>query len=514
MAFMCPIRIGRSSKKKRDRQGEKPAAPAIGRITGSASIETLVRVGLEKEHGLGPNSEVVVLHDFTPCVDDEIGVKRGDIVHTLYQENDWVYVISGSREGFIPQSYCAPVGSPLAEMALSISKKKPRERSSDDHHQQSSLESSIVHSDIESVDTPSCYTDVHPFFKDSAGRFLVLYSFIARDENDISVERGELVTVLNREDADWFWVQRYNGHEGFVPSAFIFPADVINSHAQSPETSSEAQSSAPAPATLRQEATSQKPLLTKQDDDVLLDNIDFKDMTSEGGGLVGGATCAAQKEYRYDTKSGTVSLHTYHNTMDRACTTGRNASGGEQLPSNNLNRSNNNATASQRADGGVEGTTNSGSLKTSGYRDNGGGSNTNSSNNRKSVISHTTQDRGNSSAGRKMQDHNVSCISQAKDDSDTGRNGSSKQLDSAGKENEQKNGGEPYRAKATELVVLYDHDTVAEYELPIKRKELVYADLNCQNAEGWYWVYSPRLNEYGYVPRGFVIAAQPATTSL
>lgn len=98
MAFMCPIRIGRS-KKRRDRQGEKPAAPAIGRITGSASIETLVRVGLEKEHGLGPNSEVVVLHDFTPCVDDEIGVKRGEIVHTLYQENDWVSLLVG-------KSYC------------------------------------------------------------------------------------------------------------------------------------------------------------------------------------------------------------------------------------------------------------------------------------------------------------------------------------------------------------------------------------------------------------------------
>ena len=45
--------------------------PSMGRITGSASIETLVRVGIEKENGLGPESKMVVLHDFTPCVDDE-----------------------------------------------------------------------------------------------------------------------------------------------------------------------------------------------------------------------------------------------------------------------------------------------------------------------------------------------------------------------------------------------------------------------------------------------------------
>lgn len=57
-------------------------APGMGRITGSASIETLVRVGIEKENGLSPDSKMVVLHDFTPCVDDELEVKRGQV--TIY----------------------------------------------------------------------------------------------------------------------------------------------------------------------------------------------------------------------------------------------------------------------------------------------------------------------------------------------------------------------------------------------------------------------------------------------
>lgn len=54
-------------------------SPGMGRITGSASIETLVRVGIEKEHGLSPDSKMIVLHDFTPCVDDELEVKRGQV---------------------------------------------------------------------------------------------------------------------------------------------------------------------------------------------------------------------------------------------------------------------------------------------------------------------------------------------------------------------------------------------------------------------------------------------------
>ena len=111
--------------------GGGPPAPSMGRITGSASIETLVRVGIEKENGLGPESKMVVLHDFTPCVDDELEVKRGQIVHVLYQENDWVYVISSedNLEGFIPHSYCAQYGSQLAGLALNEAEAKQSKRS-------------------------------------------------------------------------------------------------------------------------------------------------------------------------------------------------------------------------------------------------------------------------------------------------------------------------------------------------------------------------------------------------
>jgi hypothetical protein len=58
----------------------------MGRITGSASIETLVRVGLEKEAGLGPESKMVVLHDFNPCVDDELEVRRGQVTEQRLNE--------------------------------------------------------------------------------------------------------------------------------------------------------------------------------------------------------------------------------------------------------------------------------------------------------------------------------------------------------------------------------------------------------------------------------------------
>ena len=61
------------------RGGGGGGMPVMGRITGSASIETLVRVGIEKENGFRPDSKMVVIHDFLPCVDDELEVKRGQV---------------------------------------------------------------------------------------------------------------------------------------------------------------------------------------------------------------------------------------------------------------------------------------------------------------------------------------------------------------------------------------------------------------------------------------------------
>ncbi|KAJ6642338.1 SH3 domain-containing protein Dlish [Pseudolycoriella hygida] len=269
MAFLCPVRIRRGKKKKAyntsdiEKELNRPnnigLNHGMGRITGSASIETLVRVGIEKEHGLSPDSKMVVLHDFTPCVDDELEVKRGQIVNILYRENDWVYVIGQDsrqegmcsicpcpfeskqqivQEGFIPHSYCAPVNTQLAEMA--IKKKLPRDQSlgtttdlldgdipiencDDNVSGLMGLQSSLKHSQASLNSEPDFLPFASSFAKDPSGRYIVLYTFIARDENDVSVERGEFVTVLNREDPEWFWIVRSDGQEGFIPSGFVYP---------------------------------------------------------------------------------------------------------------------------------------------------------------------------------------------------------------------------------------------------------------------------------------------------
>ncbi|KAK2715461.1 SH3 domain-containing protein Dlish-like [Artemia franciscana] len=292
MAFLCPVRIRRAKKKKDEKDLSR--APVLGRITGSSSVETLVRVGLEKEHGLAPDSKMIVLHDFTPCVDDELEVKRGNIVNVLYQENDWVYVIADNgKEGFIPQTYCTPYTSHVGDLAFTVKKKLPRDPAASEggtpdldpgslsapaeatpmiattsvpaspiSHGSGGFSSNGALFNMESmkqalpIGNQLYQPDMHPFFKERSGRFVVLYTFLARDENDVSVERGELVTILNREDPDWFWILRDNGQEGFVPSAFVYPADALQAqiaHSQVPLSASVANPQNPAPHQMSQQ---------------------------------------------------------------------------------------------------------------------------------------------------------------------------------------------------------------------------------------------------------------------
>ena len=63
--------------------------------------------------------------------------------------------------------------------------------------------------------------------QEATGRYVVLYNYTAQDENDLTVERGQCVTVLNSDDPDWFWVSQFDGRDGFVPSGFIYPLDAI-----------------------------------------------------------------------------------------------------------------------------------------------------------------------------------------------------------------------------------------------------------------------------------------------
>ncbi|KAK2557994.1 SH3 domain-containing protein Dlish [Acropora cervicornis] len=218
MAFFCPMRIipRRRRKRYRDEKDKKGTqnGNSDGRITGRNSEDSLNEPSKEEEDAeveFEPR-KMVVLHDFIPCVEDEVAVKRGQHVKSLYQETDWIYIVTNDgKEGFIPFTYC------VAEEEYEKRKEKQKAFQRNNIRNASFLDSLQVQTDM--------FAPAFNFKKNNYGDFIVRFEFIACDENDINAQKGDKVTVLNKDDKDWYWVVNTRGVEGFIPKDFLVPFD-------------------------------------------------------------------------------------------------------------------------------------------------------------------------------------------------------------------------------------------------------------------------------------------------
>lgn len=92
-----------------------------------------------------------------------------------------------------------------------------------DDNRTPSMVSDLIHWDRKAPETfrRRQKVQVTHFRKFENEAVMVLFDFHAEDENDVEVQRGEVVTVLNRDDEDWWWVMRDDGIEGFIPSSYV-----------------------------------------------------------------------------------------------------------------------------------------------------------------------------------------------------------------------------------------------------------------------------------------------------
>ena len=181
-------------------------------------------------------TKMVVVRDFSPCVDDELEVKRGQHVKALYQENEWRFVVAkDGKEGFIPYTYCIPIAD---------KNRKPVSKPRDENiavSRLSELVGNVQH--VPTCSSSSSETDIkvhhvlpaeneflQDFVKKHLGQYIVLFDYNAMQEDDISTHHGETVTVLNKDDPDWYWVRTEDGtREGFIPRKFLRPMQEENS---------------------------------------------------------------------------------------------------------------------------------------------------------------------------------------------------------------------------------------------------------------------------------------------
>ena len=212
----------------------------------------------------------------------DLQVEKGEIILLLYREKSKVYAVNNKgKSGFIPFNYCtvlrkndfvSNVYHPQSERTnyekcswqtngchhelVDASYYSRTVTSTNSHfHRSRSEESLCSHNDCESLSrkisssledlsddnriatmmsdlinwdrkAPETYrrrqkVQVSHFRKFENESVMVLFDFHAADENDVDVQRGEVVTVFNRDDQDWWWVMRDDGLEGFIPSSYV-----------------------------------------------------------------------------------------------------------------------------------------------------------------------------------------------------------------------------------------------------------------------------------------------------
>ena len=321
----------------------------MGRITGSDSIETLVKLELGKQNANNPETRRIILQSFTGCAPEEISVKQGQKVHILFREGDWAYVLThDKKQGYVPFTFCARIGKAPSyrapklnkdtEMLLEndeigvnddddeameeidttlaeppdgsyynefvsdsfVSEEWTEQDTQTDNEANETLEpehennpgnqysesvtimldddetnehpepdfKESIHTNSENLgqsvvingktdkrqDTLSRHGEIvtETAFKTSEkrpeiasaqnkqartafntkvplGRYLVLYDFEGHYEDDARVRQADIVTVLNVDDSDWYWVRKTDSTEGFVPSNFLFRLGLLAS---------------------------------------------------------------------------------------------------------------------------------------------------------------------------------------------------------------------------------------------------------------------------------------------
>lgn len=227
----------------------------------------------------------IVTKEHHAQADDELSVSPGDLVLYEYTYEKWTYVASlrTSKRGFVPDNILTDLRrtSPRKKKLPRFESANHHEhhnhlephddhskdlssRSGDNtrlvphhhhhHHRHHSIQDdppvcSVLPSlhgssgkqsfprfaDMRILDTPPhdhhvkshnsrfdhLGPDITRFHEKDLGTYLVVYNFTSAAENDLSVTAGEYVTLLNRDDKDWFWVRKDDRVEGFVPARFM-----------------------------------------------------------------------------------------------------------------------------------------------------------------------------------------------------------------------------------------------------------------------------------------------------
>lgn len=153
--------------------------------------------------------------------DGKVNFFRADPLRSPFRESRSSSSSRESRDSY-PYSQSDSLQSSIRESGSSLSSWESRDPQSDIRKfPRNSFQRCSIRGPRDSFFRES--RDAFPRASDRETMLRVLFDFEACDDDDVSVRRGELVKVLNKEDDDWWWVENVYHDRGFVPRNFLWP---------------------------------------------------------------------------------------------------------------------------------------------------------------------------------------------------------------------------------------------------------------------------------------------------
>ena len=167
--------------------------PNVGLTPASAEETKVLGDGSAEERSLVCLASVKVLYDYTPVEEDELALVADEWVDVLSRVNDdWLdgryYDQEGvEHRGIFPQSYC----------------------------DMSTYDSIGVgdHDEIVSIDDDSD--------REVANRVVALYPYEAQEDVELALEAGQVLTLIDSSDEDWWKGRANDGKTGLFPKEYV-----------------------------------------------------------------------------------------------------------------------------------------------------------------------------------------------------------------------------------------------------------------------------------------------------
>ncbi|GIX98586.1 growth factor receptor-bound protein 2 [Caerostris extrusa] len=173
--------------------------------------------------------EAVAKHDFNATAEDELSFRKGQVLKILnIEDSDWYRAELDSKEGFIPSNYIEMKNHERFFFSVKCGDGIQHFKVLRDTQGKFFLWVKKFNSLNELIDyhrtaTVSRSHDVK--LKDIEKEEVLvqaMYDFKPQENGELELRRGDIITVLNRSDKNW-WRGKIGARKGIFPAIYVVP---------------------------------------------------------------------------------------------------------------------------------------------------------------------------------------------------------------------------------------------------------------------------------------------------